>query len=189
MISSSQGHVTQLLQAYGAGEHEALERLMPLLYDELHALAGRHMAGERRSHTLSTTELVHEAYLNLVDQTQVGPQNRRHFFAIASRVMRNLLIDYARRHAAQKRGGGQRPTSLDGKAIAVQERADELLALDAALDRLAARDERMARVVQYRFFGGLTLKETAHLLDVSVMTVHRDWKRAKAWLYDDLDPV
>lgn len=180
--------MTRLLLAYqeSGGMEEALERLLPLIYDELRGIAQRHLHRERAGHTLNTTALVHEAYLKLADQTQLTWQNRLHFFAIASRVMRNVLIDYARLHGAQKRGGGQSATVLDGKEIAVKERAEEIIALDAALDRLATFDERLSQVVQYRFFGGLTLEEIAELLSLSMITVHRDWKKAKAWLYHEL---
>ena len=184
----SRDTLTELLLAYDQsdGSPEALERLMPVLYDRLREMARRHMRAERAGHTLNTTALVHEAYLKLVDQTRLTWKNELHFYAIASRVMRNILIDYARLHRAQKRGGGRPVTSLDNKNIALEERADELLALDEALTRLADFDERMAQVVEYRFFGGLNIEETAAVLDVSPRTVKRDWKRAKAWLYSEL---
>ena len=187
-IHGSRDTLTELLLAYGQsdGSPEALERLMPVLYDRLREMARRHMRAERANHTLNTTALVHEAYLKLVDQTRLTWQNELHFYAIASRVMRNILIDYARLHGAQKRGGGQAPTSLDNKNIALEERADELLALDEAMKRLATFDERLCQMVEYRFFGGLTVEETAALLDVSPRTVKRNWKRAKAWLYSEL---
>ncbi len=188
-VHGSRDTLTELLLAYGQsdGSAEALERLTPLLYDRLHEMARRHMRAERANHTLNTTALVHEAYLKLVDQTRLSWQNELHFYAIASRVMRNILIDYARLHRAQKRGGGGHArTSLDNKNIALEERADELLALDEAMKRLATFDERLCQMVEYRFFGGLTVEETAALLDVSPRTVKRDWKRAKAWLYSEL---
>lgn len=182
----SRGEVTQLLVAYGRGEPRALDALMPEIYEALHDLAHRHLRRERPGHTLQTTALVHEAYLRLVDQTEVTWQNRLHFFGIAARVMRQVLIDYARRHGAKKRGAGRPGTVLDGKGIAVEERAGELLALDEALSRLATFDARLARIVELRFFGGLTIEEAAALLEVSTMTVKRDWKKAKAWLYREL---
>ncbi len=178
--------VTQLLIAYGQGDRQALDRLLPVVYSELHGIAARQMRRERADHTLNATALVHEAYLKLMDQNQISWQNRAHFFAIAARAMRQVLISYARKHNAEKRGGGTPNTLLDGKEISLGERADELLALDEALTHLAGFDERLAQVVEYRFFGGLTIEETAALLDVSTMTVKRDWNKAKAWLYREL---
>lgn len=175
--------ITRLLVAYGDGDDAALDRLLPQVYDRLHALAHRHMLGERRHHTFTTTALVHEAYLALVNQAVVTSKNRLQFFALASRMMRNILIDYARQRHAQKRGGDAIRTSLDDTTIALEERAEELLALDEALTRLAEFDERLAQVVEYRFFGGMTIAETAEVLQVSAMTVTRDWQKAKAWLY------
>ncbi len=178
--------VTQLLIAYGQGDRQALDRLLPVVYSELHGIAARQMRHERADHTLNATALVHEVYLKLMDQNQVSWQNRAHFFAIAARAMRQVLISYARKHNAEKRGGGAPNTLLDGKEIALGERADELLALDEALTRLAGFDQRLAQVVEYRFFGGLTIEETSAVLDVSTMTVKRDWNKAKAWLYREL---
>lgn len=185
MHGSQQG-VTQLLVAYGNGQREALDQLLPLVYQELHRIAELRMRRERRDHTLNATALVHEAYIKLMDQGEMTWQNRAHFFAISSRVMRQILIDYARKHNAEKRGAGQPHTLLDGKQISLGERTDELLALDEALERLSALDERLGRVVEYRFFGGLTIEETAEVLDISAMTVKRDWRKAKAWLYREL---
>ena len=178
--------VTQLLIAYGRGDRRALDRLLPMVYSELHGIAARQMRHERADHTLNATALVHEVHLKLMDQNQVSWQNRAHFYAIAARAMRQVLISYARKHNAEKRGGGAPNTLLDGKEIALSERADELIALDEALTRLAGFDERLAQVVEYRFFGGLTIEETAAVLDVSTMTVKRDWNKAKAWLYREL---
>jgi len=178
--------VTQLLIAYGQGDRQALDRLLPVVYSELHGIAARQMRRERADHTLNATALVHEVYLKLMDQNQISWQNRAHFFAIAARAMRQVLISYARKHNAEKRGGGTPNTLLDGKEIALGERADELIALDEALTHLASFDERLAQVVEYRFFGGLTIEETAAVLDVSTMTVKRDWNKAKAWLYREL---
>ena len=182
----SREDVTQLLLAYGQGDRRALDRLLPMVYSELHRIAARQMRHERADHTLNATALVHEVYLKLMDQNRVSWQNRAHFFAIAARAMRQVLISYARKHNAEKRGGGTPNTLLDGKEIALGERADELLALDEALTRLAGFDERLAQVVEYRFFGGLNIEETAAVLDVSTMTVKRDWNKAKAWLYREL---
>ena len=183
----SKEEVTQLLIAYGQGDAGALDQLLPAVYSELHRIAMRQMRHERADHTLNATALVHEAYLKLTDQNQISWQNRAHFFAIASRVMRQVLISYARKHNAEKRGGGAPDTLLEGKEIALNERADELLALDEALTRLSTFDERLAQVVEYRFFGGLTIEETATVLEVSTMTVQRDWNKAKAWLYRELN--
>ena len=183
---SARAEITQLLLDYEADGRSdaALDRLMPLLYDGLRELAHRHLRRERPGHTLSTTALVHEAYLRLADGTRLSWQSEVQFYALASRVMRRILIDYARRRNAEKRGGGQRATSLDGKAIGLDaEEAGELLALDAALDRLSRHDARLGQIVEYRFFGGMTVPETAAALDLSERTVKREWRRAKAWLY------
>lgn len=182
----SRAEVTQLLNAYGNGDRQALDRLLPLVYSELRRIAGYRMRHERADHTLNATALVHEAYIKLLDANEVSWQNRAHFFAIASRIMRQILISYARKHTAEKRGGGTPDTILEDKEIAIQDRAEELIALNDALDQLASFDERLAKVVEYRFFGGLTIEETAAVLDVSTMTVKRDWTKAKAWLYREL---
>ncbi len=183
---SPQQPVTQLLIAYSNGNRSALDQLLPMVYRELRRIAELRMRRERPDHTLNATALVHEAYIKLMDQGDVSWQNRAHFFAISSRLMRQILIDYARKHNAEKRGGGAPDTLLEGKEISLGERADELLALDEALEQLATFDERLARVVEYRFFGGLTIEETAAVLDISPMTVKRDWRKAKAWLYREL---
>lgn len=187
MSPDAPGDVTDLLRAHQAGEADALDRLMPKVYDRLRRIAHGHLRGESPGHTLDTSALVHEAYLGMVEQGGARVQDRIHFFALASRAMRNLLIDHARAHATQKRGGGTLRTTLDERTIAVRERADDLLALDQALDRLAGYDPRLARVVEYRFFGGMSVAETAAALDVSAMTVHRDWQKARAWLLQMLD--
>lgn len=172
---------------------DGMERLVPLVYAELRRMAHRQLAAEPSGHTLSTTALVHEVYLRLADQTRVEWANRAHFFALAARAMRRVLVDYARRHQAGRRGGaGQRPISLEGAeaegndALTIACRGDELLALDEALDRLAALDPRAARVVECRFYGGLTEDETAQALGVSRRTVVGDWVIAKGWLYHEL---
>jgi RNA polymerase sigma factor (TIGR02999 family) len=178
--------VSQLLADWSAGDREALDKLMPLVYDELRRLAHRHMARERAGHTLQTTELVNEAYLKLINERGMHWQNRTHFFAVAAQLMRFILVDYARAHARQKRGGGAEQVELDEALIVSEDRVGELLALDEALSRLAAFDERKSRIAEMRFFAGLTIEETAEVLSVSVETVMRDWRLAKAWLQREL---
>jgi RNA polymerase sigma factor (TIGR02999 family) len=167
-----------------------MDRLMPLVYDQLRRMAHRQLAAERTGHTLSTTALVHEAYLKLVDQTRAQWQDRAHFFAIAAQAMRRILVDYARRHRAARRGGQDgsppRPVSLDEVELPVAERADALLAIGDAVDRLAEFHARLAQVVECRFFAGLTEAETAAALGVSQRTVAREWALAKGWLYQEL---
>jgi len=177
--------VTEILQDWN-GNGDAPARLMPLVYDELRRLAAGYLRRERFDHTLQPTALVHEAYLRLVDQSRVEWQNRAHFYSIAAQMMRRILIDHARAHASEKRGGHERRLSLDEAAILPQERAADLIALDDALKQLAAMDERKSRVVELRFFGGLSVKETAEALGVHPATVERDWTIAKAWLYREL---
>ncbi len=186
METNAQQRITDLLVDTRGSDSEALDRLLPLVYDELRRIAHRQLRCERRGHTLCTTALVHEAYLKLVDQTRVPWQDHSHFYAVAAMAMRRILVDYARKHRAAKRGGGERPVSLDEQTIAVEERADTLVALDEALGRLATLNERLSRVVECRFFGGLTEKETAEALDVTARTVRRDWVKAKGWLYREL---
>lgn len=182
MSSARSGQVTKLLQAMEAGDPTAADRLIPLLYDELRVLAGRLMRAERPDHTLQPTALVHEAYLRLVDQRQVQWQGRAHFLGLAARMMRRVLVDHARARATAKRGGEQVRVTLDDETLASDERGLELLALDEALERLAEEDPRAGRVVELRFFGGLTVEETAGVLETSPVTVKRDWQYARAWL-------
>jgi len=165
------------------GDESALDKLTPLVYDELRSLAHRYMRREREGHTLQTTALVNEAYLRLVDQKDARWQNRTHFFAVAARVMRHILVDHARQHSRDKRGGGAQVVSLDEAATMSPERARELLALDEALDELAKTDKRKCEVVELRYFGGLSIDETAEILQITPITVSRDWRWAKAWLY------
>jgi RNA polymerase sigma factor (TIGR02999 family) len=174
--------VTALLTAWSKGDESAYDKLVPLVYDELHRLAHRHMNRERKGHTLQTTALVDEAYLRLAGQ-RVPWQNRSHFFAIAAQLMRRILVDHARSHQYAKRGAGAPHVSLDNALEMSEERAAELVALDEALDDLARLDPRKARVVELRFFGGLEIEETAQVLGVSPNTVKRDWRTARAWLY------
>jgi len=178
--------ITRVLHELSAGEENAPARLMPLVYDELRRLAGRYLSRERLDHTLQPTALVHEAYLRLVDQTQVNWQNRAHFFGLAARIMRRILVDYARGHRADKRGGGLEKLSLDEALSFSKERDVDLIALDDALSDLAGLDPLQSRIVELRFFAGLTLEETAEVLGLSRSTVERDWIMAKAWLYTQL---
>jgi RNA polymerase sigma factor (TIGR02999 family) len=184
MSETPSKEVTQLLAAWSNGDRSALERLLPLVEDELHSLAHRYMSRERENHTLQTTALVNEAYIKLVDQRVVHWQNRAHFFGIAAQIMRRILIDHARRHAANKRGAGE-TISLEDLAVS-DERAAELMALDDALTSLAKVDERKGRVVELRYFGGLSVEEIAEVLGVSPDTITRDWRRAKAFLRREL---
>jgi len=178
--------VTDLLVAWGGGDRAALDELMPIVDSELRRLAKGYLARERRNHTLQTTALVNEAYLQLVDQRRVRWQNRAHFFGVAARVMRRILVGHARARRAGKRGHGVVPLSLE-QVDAVKAKAPvDLLGLDEALDRLAEIDPRQGRLVELRFFGGLSIEETAEVLDVSPATVGREWAMAKAWLYDEL---
>jgi RNA polymerase sigma factor (TIGR02999 family) len=194
MTASAQQHaITDALGAVREGVPGALDRLVPLVYPDLARIAHRQLGLERAGHTLSTTALVHEAYLRLVDQTRVQWADRAHFFAVAAHVMRRVLVDHARRHRADRRGGPhRRAIPLDaleksgGGDLASVERADVLLALDEALERLARLDARQAQVVECRFFGGFTEAETAEALGVTPRTVARDWVKAKGWLYQEL---
>lgn len=179
---------TALLIDLRRGRRTATDELFPLLYDELRALAHRHLGRERPGHTLSTTALVHEAYERLVDQTRTEWSDRAHFCAVASQAMRRVLVDYARRRNALKRGGAQQPLPLDERRIDVQAQAEHLVALDEALDRLGGFDERAAQVVEMRFFGGMTEEEVAEALRVSARTIRRDWVKARAWLFQALYP-
>ena len=182
MVTPSTQHVTRLLQAWGQGEDAALEELVPLVHQELHRLARRYMYGERPGHTLQTTALVNEAYLRLVNSRQVNWQNRAHFFAISAQLMRRILVDYARARGYQKRGGGVPKLTFDEEFMGPQEKEHDLVALDDALKALANFDPRKSKVVELRFFGGLSVEETAEVLKVSPDTVLRDWRLAKAWL-------
>ncbi len=174
--------ITRLLIAWSDGDRAALDRLLPLIERELHRIARHYMRRESPGHTLQTTALVNEAYFRLVDQKSVRWQNRAHFFAIAAKIMRRILLNYARDRQRDKRGGQAVQVSLSEVAVAAEEKSAELIALDEALVRLAATDERKCRVVELRYFGGLSVEETAEVLGVSAVTVARDWKMAKAWL-------
>ncbi len=180
------GEVTRLLQRLPEGGREEFDLLMPLIYDELRAVAERQLRRERPDHTLHPTALVHEAYLKLADDRHGELQGRSHFLAIAARAMRQILIDHARARAAAKRGGDRKRTSLTHQNLAAPERGDELLALVEALDRLDRIDERQRKVVEYRYFGGMTEDEIAEVLGMSARSVRRDWVKARAWLYREL---
>jgi RNA polymerase sigma factor (TIGR02999 family) len=175
--------VTGLLAEWSNGDREAYDKLVPLVYEELHRLAHRYMSRESAGRTMQTTELVNEAYLRLVGQRRVRWQNRAHFFAISAEVMRRILVDHARRRRYQKRGGGAHKISLHETAAVSPQPARDLVALDEALKELSEFDPRKARVVELRFFGGLSVEETAEVLGVSPNTVVRDWSTARAWLY------
>ena len=178
--------VTELLLAWGRGDESAFEQLIPLVHAELHRMARRFMLGKRAGHTLQTTVLVNEAYLRLVDLDRVRWQDRAHFFAMSARLMRRILVDYARSRQFVKRGGGARMVLFDEALVAMPQRGLDLVALDDALQALAALDPRTSEVVEMRFFGGLTVEETAEALHVSAQTVMRDWRLAKAWLHREL---
>jgi RNA polymerase sigma factor (TIGR02999 family) len=177
--------ITEILSAWGRGDARAIDRLFPLVYEELRALA-RRRAGRGRGETLRTTALVHEAYLRLVDQNGASFENRRHFFAVAAKVMRRLVVDHARDRAAQKRGGGATPVTLDDGAIAAPAGAVDLLVLDQALGRLEELDPRLGRLVELRYFAGLTLDETAEAMELSPATVKREWFKARAFLLQEM---
>jgi RNA polymerase sigma-70 factor, ECF subfamily len=178
--------VTRLLKAWTAGDQRALDKLTPLVYRELHRVAHHRMAGERNDHTLQTTALVNEVYLRLVDCGQIDWQDRAHFFAVSSQLMRRILVDFARSRGYQKRGGGAPHLSLDEAPSVANEPDANLVALDDALNALASVDGRKSKVVELRFFGGLSIEETAEVLRVSVETVVRDWRLAKVWLLREL---
>lgn len=182
----SPGEVTALLLAWSAGDREALQKLIPLVYVDLHKRAAAYLRKERAGHTLQPTAVVNEAYLKLVDQTRVQWQNRAHFFGVASRAMREVLVDYARRHRSAKRGSGETLVSLEEGSAVTPPRSLDVLALDIALERLSALDERQGKLVEMRVFGGLTLDETAEALGISAATVSREWKHAEAWLHREL---
>ncbi|HKV42051.1 MAG TPA: sigma-70 family RNA polymerase sigma factor [Blastocatellia bacterium] len=182
----SKNEITQLLARLKSGDQEAFEGLFAAVYDELRRLASSYMRRERSGHTLQTTALVNEAYMRLVGDRQIPWASRLHFFALAAKIMRQILIDHARSRKVAKRGGGAVKLSLDEALIVSDERAAELVALDDALGELAKIDERQSQIVELRFFGGLTIEETAHFLSISPDTVLRDWKVAKAWLYREL---
>lgn len=180
--------ITRLLAEWSAGNQAALDELTPLVYPELRRMASSYMRRERPDHTLQTTALVHEAYLRLVGQDQMQWETRSHFFALAAQVMRHILIDHARAVRRAKRGSGVAPVSLNDVAVLSKHRADELLAVNSALDALSALDPRKARVFELRYFGGMSVDEAAEVLQISQATVARDWRMAKAWLRREMAP-
>ena len=179
--------ITRILQEWSNGKQEALDALLPLVYDELHQQASRYLRRERAGHTLQTTALIHETYLKLIDQREVNWQNRAHFFGVAAQAMRRILVDYAKARHRVKRGGAEENLPLEAATLAVSgERSVDLEALDEALTQLAELDERQARIVELRYFSGLSIEETAEVLHISSATVKTDWKSAKAWLYQEI---
>ena len=182
MWEASAADATAMLRAWAGGDRDALDKLIPCIYEELRHIAQRYMMRERAGHTLQTTALVNEAYMRLVDVRKVAWQDRAHFFAVSAELMRRILVDHARSRGYLKRGGGTERVPLEGEAVIGTGREAELLDLDEALTALAKLDERKARIVQRRIFGGLTAEETAAVLSVSTQTVHRDWKIARVWL-------
>lgn len=187
MSQSGDQDVTQLLHKWSTGDSAALNALIPLVYAELRRLARHYLQGERQDHTLSSTALVHEAYLRLIKQSDVTWQNRAHFFGIASQMMRRILVDHARSHAYAKRGGGAVTLALDEALAVADKREIDLVALDDALAGLAKLDERQSRLVELRFFGGLSIEETSEVLGVSAPTLKRDWASARAWLFREMN--
>ena len=183
MVTLSADNLTSLLRDWREGDQSALDKLTPLVYDELRRIAHRYVRRERDEHTLQTTALVNEAYLRLAGAKQINWENRAHFFAVTAQVMRHVMVDYARRRLYAKRGGQRQQVPLEEAAAMSEQRADALISLDEALQDLAKLDSRKARVVELRYFGGLSLEETAEVLEISLMTVRRDWRAAKAWLF------
>ncbi|MGB6690665.1 MAG: sigma-70 family RNA polymerase sigma factor [Terracidiphilus sp.] len=185
-MEPSANQITQLLQSWSDGDEHAIEKLMPLVYDELHRMARRYMSGENPGHTLQATALVNEAYLRLVYASQANWQNRAHFFAVCAQVMRRILVDWARSRQAQKRGSDMPVLELNEALAVPAKTGTDLVAIDDALKALALVDPRKSQIVELRFFGGLNVEETAEVVKVSPQTVHRDWKLAKSWLRREL---
>ena len=185
---SSAGQITRLLAEWSGGNQAALDNLVPIVYDELRRLASNYMHGERTDHLLQTTALVHEAYLRLIDREHVSCQTRTQFFAVAAQVMRRVLVDYARGRDRAKRGDGVAPLALDDVAVLSDDRAEEVIAINTALESLTAFDPRKGRVFELRYFGGMSVEEAADALKVSPTTVARDWRMAKAWLRREIAP-
>ena len=186
MTQPSSQEIAHLLLAWGKGDEAALDKLMPMVYEELRRLAKRYMSRQRPGHTLQTTALVNEAYLRLIDSSRVRWQNRAHFFAVSARLMRRILVDFARSRNNLKRGGRVQRVTLDNELQVASERGTDLIALDDALKELASFNQRQSQIVELRYFGGLSEEETAEVLKVSPRTVGRDWSQARAWLYRQL---
>ena len=186
MVDAGRQELTQLLQAWSEGDKQALEKLVPQVQQELHRLAGFYMSGERPNHPLQTTALIHEAYIRLIGWDNVRWQNRAHFFGVAAQLMRKILVDAARAQRRTKRGGGAFQTTLDEACVYRQERTRDLLAVDEALTRLEQFDPRKGRIVELKFFGGLTEEEIAAVLEISDRTVRREWNLARAWLHTEI---
>jgi RNA polymerase sigma factor (TIGR02999 family) len=185
-VSASSSTISRLLESIRKGDANAAYTLMPLLYNELHRLALHYMRSERPGHTLQATALVNEAYLKLVDQKEANWEDRAHFIAVAAQVMRNVLIDHARSRQRVKRGGLQKKVPLEESVLVSEDQTDDMIALDAALERLAKIDARQSRIVELRYFGGLTVEQTSQVLNISPKTVKRDWAVARAWLHREL---
>ena len=186
MTLQSNRNITQLLNEISEGNDIALEKILPLVYDELHRISSKYLSAEYRKHTFQTTELVHEAYLKLVGNDEISWQSRAHFFGIAAQSMRQILVDYARKRKSQKRGDGKTKLSLEDAPNVSEESDEQILALDEALTRFESVEERSSKIVELRYFSGLTINETAELLKISPATVKREWNFAKAWLYREI---
>jgi len=187
MTNMQPKNITILLNKVSEGDNFALERILPLVYNELRTISSKYLRDEYRKHTLQTTELVHEAYLRLIGDEKLNWESRSHFFGIAARSMRQILVDYARKRKAQKRGLGQTKISLDKAELIMSESEEQILNLNEALDKLELLEERSCKIVELRFFSGLSIEETANILNVSTATVKRDWNFAKAWLYREIN--
>ena len=179
--------LTLLLNEYSNGDQLAFERILPLVYDELRTISSKYLRDEYRKHTLQTTELVHEAYIKLIGDEKLTWENRAHFFGIAARSMRQILVDYARKRKALKRGLGQTKLSLDNAEFLLSDSEEQIINLDDALEKLEQLDERASKIVELRFFSGLSIEETSNMLNISAATVKRDWNFAKAWLYREIN--
>ncbi len=187
MSQAAPQDITRLLLDWGNGDKEALDKLMPFVYDELRRLAGNYMRNQKPGHTLQTTALVNEAYLRLIDSSQVRWQNRTHFFAISAQLMRRVLVDFARTKNAEKRGGNEQKVTFDETLPVFSQKESDLIALDEVLKELAKMNERQSRIVEMRYFGGMSEEEISEALDISTRTVRRDWSVARAWLFSKLN--
>ncbi|NIT60400.1 MAG: sigma-70 family RNA polymerase sigma factor [Aliifodinibius sp.] len=186
MTKNDKSNITQLLFRANSGDQEAFDRLFPLVYNQLRDIARHQLAREHSGHTLQKTELVHEVYLKLVDQTQIDWKNRAHFYAIATKAIRQILVDYARKKKAEKRGGDQKRITFEEEKIDLQQHAEDLIMLNDLIEKMANLDKRRSRVAEMRFFGGMTIREIAEILDVSTRTIDRDWLKARTWLQNEL---